>query len=207
MSIAHLLSAALTDRTEISNIKLAENIAKEKNIAAVKELVELLQNKKLQNSCIKTLYETGEREPKLLHPYFDVFIKLLQSKNNRLQWGAMTALDSLKEGNEKKLFNNLGLIIDVADNGTVITRDRMMRILTHLFSVLTKKEDLFALINEQLLKAPENQFPTYAEAVAPFVSINLKEQFISTLVIRLKEIESSTKKIRVEKIIKKLSKN
>src|SRR5262245_57511213 len=97
MSIVNKLASALDRRDEVPNQELAEAIVRKRDKAAVQELVENLtnKNKNIQSDCIKVLYEIGEREPALIAEHHDAFGKLLDSSNNRLAWGAMTALDTI----------------------------------------------------------------------------------------------------------------
>ena len=93
MNILNQLSSSLGRRDEVPNQQLAQKIVDSNDVKAVEELVNLLQNSKqaIQNDCIKVLYEIGERNPKMISGYCEDFIALLQSKNNRMVWGAMTA--------------------------------------------------------------------------------------------------------------------
>lgn len=194
------------DRTENSNKILAIKIVASNNKEAVKELIELLDNKQLQNDAIKTLYEIGSKNSILITDYFDDFRKLWYSKNNRLQWGGVCCIYCLVKGNEKKIFNYLPELIDVADKGTVITRDYLMKIMTQLYINLSQKNDLYYLINGQILKAPENQMDTYAENFGLALKPRHKYLFLQTLQVRLKNIETVTKLNRIKLLIKKISK-
>src|SRR5262245_25358835 len=97
MSVLEELASALGRRDEVPNQELAAAIVRAKNKAAVAELVENLgnKNKAIQSDCIKVLYEVGEREPKLIAAHAAAFGELLASKQQRLVWGAMTALDAI----------------------------------------------------------------------------------------------------------------
>ena len=63
MSIINKLSTSLNRRDELPNIKLAKEIADKNDKNAAKELIETLQNKSLQNDCIKVIYEIGKGNP------------------------------------------------------------------------------------------------------------------------------------------------
>ena len=95
------LAYSLGRNDEEPNIDLAKKLVKSKNKKGIKEIVNVLSNSKEQiaNDCIKVLYEIGELEPKLISEYAGDFIQLLQSKNNRLVWGAMTALSKIVSHN------------------------------------------------------------------------------------------------------------
>lgn len=208
MSIINQLASSLGRRDEIPNIELAKQIADDKNNKAIKELVENLNHKSkdIQNDCIKVIYEIGALNPKLISGYYADLALLLDSKNNRLQWGGMTALNTIVLEKPEVIFENLPKLVDVAEKGTVITKDNLMSILIKLCSVSKYSDDAFSLFNEQLMKSPTNQLPMYAENAMPIINDKNKTQFIKTLSSRLGDIEKDTKKARVEKVIKKLNK-
>ncbi len=207
MSVLTKLASSLGRRDEVPNQELAIQIVAANDIAAIKELVENLNNKNkdIHNDCIKVLYETGERKPELISAYAKNFIALLDSKNNRLQWGAMTALSSIAGENPKAIYPALAKIVAVADAGTVITKDHCVKALIKLCGVKQYAADAFTLLLEQILNSPPNQMPTYAEGAMPFVNDNNRAAFIKTLSSRLGDIESDTKRKRVEKVLAKIS--
>lgn len=204
MSIIDKLASSLNRRDEVPNQELARDIVISKDKKAVKELVENLSNKKaIQNDCIKVLYEIGEREPKLIADYINEFVSYLNSKNNRLQWGAMTALGAITNERPKEIYANLTTIVSAADKGSVITKDNAVNILIKLCSIGDYSDSAFALLIEQLLKSHTNQLPMYAERAMPVINENNKRLFIKTLNSRLDDIEKDTKRKRVEKVIRK----
>lgn len=204
MSIIEKLASSLNRRDEITNQELAKEIVLSKNKKAVKELVENLSNKKaIQNDCIKVLYEIGEQEPKLIAGYINEFVQQLHSKNNRLQWGAMTALGTITNERSKEIYAILPTILDAADKGSVITKDHAVNVLIKLCTTKSHSDSAFTLLIEQLLKSPTNQLPMYAERAIPVVNEKNKTLFVNTLASRLDDIEKETKRKRVEKVIKK----
>ncbi|WPU94101.1 hypothetical protein SNE25_01000 [Mucilaginibacter sabulilitoris] len=208
MSVINQLASALGRRDEIPNQELAKKIAETNDETAVQELVENLQHKSkdIQNDCIKVLYEIGELKPGLISAYSKTFTALLDHKNNRLQWGAMTALYTIISENPKAIYEELPRIVMAADNGSVITKDYAIRILISVCAFKTYANDAFILLNEQLLNSPTNQLPMYAELATPMINDDNKGVFVKTLISRLDDIEKDTKRKRVEKVIKKFSK-
>jgi len=206
MSVLNKIASSLNRRDEVPNQELAHEIVDENNKQAVKELVENLNNKSkdIQDDCIKVLYEIGERKPALVADYAKDFIALLDNKNNRLQWGGMTALATIVLENPKVIYTALPKIVAAADNGTVITKDHCVNILVKLCSVKQYADDAFALLMEQILNSPTNQMPTYAEKAMPFVNDKNKAVFLKTLLSRVNDIESETKRKRLEKVMKKV---
>lgn len=207
MSVIPKLASSLGRRDEVPNQELAKEIADKNDKAAVKELVENLKSKSrdIQSDCIKVLYETGELNPELIAGYAEEFVALLDHKNNRLQWGAMSAIDSITTQNPRVVYGSLSKIIKASDKGSVITKDHAVNILIKLCAGKLYADEAFSLLIEQLLSCPTNQLPMYAERAVTIVSEKNKGIFTHTLTSRLGEIEKDTKRMRVEKVIKKLN--
>ncbi len=208
MSVLQSLASALGHRDEIPNQELAAAIAANGNEAAIAELLSGLsgKDKGIRSDCIKVLYEIGERRPALIAPHAGVFVSLLDDKNNRLVWGAMTALDAIAAIDPHGIYRFLPEILDAAGKGSVITRDHAVGILIKLCAAGDYADDCFALLAEQLAKCPTNQLPMYAENALPVVKPGNKALFVKVLTDRLPEIEKESKRTRVEKVIRKAAK-
>jgi hypothetical protein len=207
MSVIERLACSLNRRDEVPNQELAKSIVAANDVKGIKELIENLHNKdkNIQSDCIKVLYETGERKPSLISGYVKEFIRLLDDKNNRLQWGAMAALDQITGEKPEAIYAQLGIIIAAAEKGSVITKDHAVNILIKLASQKKYADEAITFLMEQLLNAPTNQLPKYAEDAIPVIRDKYSKSFIKILSGRLAEIEKDTKRKRVEKVIKKLS--
>jgi HEAT repeat protein len=208
VSVIDKLACSLGRRDEVPNQELAKALAKKPDAKAVKELAENLhsRNKGIRQNCIKVLYELGEADPGQIAPFYKEFVALLDDKNNRMQWGAMTALSNLAHQKPKELLTSIGKIIGVANKGGVITRDHCVKILMAIGSDKKYTDKIFPLLREQLLLCPTNQLPSYAEQALPLINEKNKALFIKTLSSRLDEIEKESKRKRVEKVISKLNK-
>lgn len=202
------LASALGRRDEQPNITFAERIVTQNDTKAIQTLVTNLQhkNKDIRSDCIKVLYEAGARQPKLIAPYHQEFLALMNHKDNRLQWGAMIALDYLTPLKPKELFQALPAILDAARQGSVITRDHVVNILIQLAAQPDYREGLTPLIFEQLLLAPANQFPMYLEKSAPLVDAKTAADLIRLINSRLNDLEKDSQKKRVDKVIKYINK-
>ena len=53
----------------------------------------------------------------------NVFVKLLKSRNNRLVWGGMTALSTIAGLKAKEIFEQIDVIKQAIEDGSVITAD------------------------------------------------------------------------------------
>ena len=114
MSVINKLASSLNRRDEVPNKELAKQISNKNDTNAVKELIDNLssKNRDIQNDCIKVLYEIGELKPVMIAGYAKEFVALLDNKNNRLQWGAMTALHTITSEKPEKIkptFSNMSL--------------------------------------------------------------------------------------------------
>jgi len=208
MSVLHQLATALGRRDEVPNQELARRIVRERDAAAVQELVENLwhQNKAIPSDCIKVLYEIGAANPDLIAKYYKEFGKLLESKNNRLVWGAMMALDTIVLKQPKGVHRLLSKILKTADSsGSVIARDHAVGILAKLATLKPYRRDSIALLIEQLMSCPNNQFAMYVEMSAPVIDAENKERFRQLIEKRSAELERESAKKRVAKVLKKLT--
>lgn len=107
--------------------------------------------------------------------------------------------------NPEAIYGALAKIADIANKGSVITRDHGVHILIKLCSVKPYADHAFALLIQQLESCPTNQLPMYAEKAISIINAQNKVLFIETLSSRLGDIEKDTKRKRVEKVIKKWS--
>ena len=174
---------------------------------AVAELVENLSNKdrNIASDCIKVLYEIGERNPKLIMKYAGEFGALLDSKNNRMVWGGMTALDAIAQESPRSVHDLLQKIVAAAEKGSVITRDHTVGVLVKLASFNEYKSEALRLLLGQLEKCPDNQFPMYLEMSEPVFQDPAREDLSRVLRARLKGLQKESQRKRVEKIAKRLT--
>ena len=206
MGVIDKLATSLNRRDETANQELAQSIADHADRLAVKELVDNLtnRNKNIQSDCIKVLYEIGERKPALISKYAKDFLALLESKNNRLVWGAMTALDTITLEDPETIRSGLPAIVRSTNSGSIIARDHAVSILTKMITIRKYEKTAFKLLIEQLKTCPTNQLPMYAENAMRIVNDDNRKTFVNTLSSRTRSIETLSKRRRVEHVIKKL---
>jgi len=116
------------------NIELAVDIARRGDAAAVAELVGGMSGKDaaIASDCVKALYETGYREPRLLAGHAPAFVTALRSRNNRLVWGGMIALGTLAPVSPDEVYAGIDVILRSFERGSVITVDAGVRVLAGL---------------------------------------------------------------------------
>jgi Vesicle coat complex COPI, gamma subunit len=208
MSIIDKLATATGNRNEEPNIVLAKEIAASNNAEAVQELVSLFthKNKQIQSDSIKTLYELAALKPEMVAPYHKEITALLSSKNNRLVWGAMTALDAIASTVPEEIYKRLDEILDVADKRSVITKDHAIGILVKLAGVKKYTNGCIAKLLHILTHSAGNQFAMYSENIAPVIPQQDKTVFMEILQNRIPLLEKESQQKRVQKLLKKLAK-
>jgi hypothetical protein len=205
MNAIDLLATTLNRRDDQPNQDLADSIIQNKRTDWVEELIVLLHHKdtNIQSDSIKVLYEIGERgAAEMIAPYCKEFGEILTSKNNRLIWGAMTALYTVASVNPEGVFELLPAIMPAIDKGSVITIDHGVGILAKLSAISGYTEITFPLLMEQLRKCPSKQLPMYAEKSLCAVHPENRKEFIDLLLSRLPEMDKESQKTRIKKVIK-----
>jgi hypothetical protein len=208
MTVIDLLATNLNKRDDRANQALALEIIKGSHSDWIKELVDNLNNKdkNIQSDYIKVLYEIGENgAPQLIAPYLNEFGNILNSKNNRLIWGAMIAIDMIVSINPEGVYNLLPLIQKTIEKGSVITFDHGVGILAKLSAYQGFAKKAVPLLIDQLIKCPIKQLPMYAEKSLMAVNLANKKQFAEIFELRLPETDKESQKKRLEKIIKTLN--
>lgn len=207
MKAIDLLATSLNRGDDKPNQELADGIIQSNRTDWVQELVENLSNrdKNIQSDCIKVLYEIGERgAASMIAPYYKTFGDLLESKNNRLIWGAMYALDSIASVNPSGINSILPAICKAIDKGSVITIDGGISILAKLAAVKDYTETAFPLLLEQLKRCPAKQLPMYAEKSVKAIHASNKSKFVDLLRERYSEMDKDSQKKRLDKVMKSI---
>ena len=206
MRAADLLASALERNDERPNVALAETLTAAPDEAAVAELAALLVkgDTAQRHDAIKVLYELGERDPNQIAPHFDTFIALLATRDNRMRWGTMSALAALAPIRQTALFAHLDAILDAADAGSVISKDKAMKLLADLNAVPALNPKVTPVILERLKVSAVNQVPMYAEFAAPTIADKDKPAFAKIVSDWHEKIPMPAKKKRLEKVLRTL---
>lgn len=205
-SIAGRLAGAMDRRDEGPNEELAAELAATGDQQAIAELVDLVRSGKerQRNDAIKVLCEIGARKPELIGAYCPVFLEALKSKANRQVWGAMTALDSVAEIRADEIAAELPKVIEAADRGSVIAKDRCTSLLVKLARA-GYAEKAVPILVQRLKDAAPNQFPTYAEETASVITPEQKPGFLAIVRGRLDDMMQKSKRDRLEKLLRKFN--
>lgn len=200
------LAYSLGRNDEEPNIALALELIKTKNVKGIIEIVEGLYNQieQIANDCIKVLYEIGEREPILIAGHVNVFINLLKSRNNRLIWGAMTALSKIAPIKPKEIFENIDIVIKAYEKGSVITVDNSISVFAELVKAGPEFENkILPIIIKHLETCRSKEIGQHSERAFICITKNNADIFKKVLLKRRDSLIDSQKK-RVDKLLKKI---
>jgi hypothetical protein len=206
MSVLNRIAFFQNRRDEVPNQQLAKELAETEDKAGIKEIAQNLQhkNKNVQSDCLKVLYEIGYLKPDLIADYAPDFLALLQSKNNRMVWGAMIALATIADKKPKEIYAKLDDVKTAMDNGTLITVVWGTKALAKVAAAdKTYKQKIFPLLTAQLKKCIPRDVPMHAESILPAIDAENKQEFLNILEARKPEMPAS-QLARLKKVTKNL---
>ncbi len=204
MTVLNRIAFFQNRRDEVPNQELARDLAARKDRAGIREIAENLWNKdrNIQADCIKVLYEVGYIEPKLIAGCADDFFKLLKSTNNRLVWGAMTALAEVAKADAAAVFKNVDAVKKAKESGSVITVDSSISALAITASADPKyNKAIFPYLLQHLSSCRPKEVPQHCEKTFPAVNAGNKDEFIKVLEKRMEDL-SGGGLARVKKVVK-----
>jgi hypothetical protein len=204
MSIAEKLASANERNDEALNIALAQELAEmQDNSQEVLELFGIANHgsKTQRHDAIKVLYELAALKPFAFLDKVEFAIDLINSKDNRMVWGAATLIAALAPRFQHEVIENLDLISEKCMNASIIAKDRLLDI---LLAVVAKHPDAWATIFSLLDQTAPNQLPAYAEKIAPHMIDEHKSTFIDRLEKDLSDNTTEAKRKRIEKVLKGL---
>ena len=201
-----LLASALKRNDEAPNIALAENLIESQNENGIAEIVSgLSMDKATANDCMKVLYEIGERAPKLILPYVEVFLDQLKSKNNRLVWGAMTALAQIAELCPQKVFAGFDDVYAAFETGSVITVDQCISVFANLCRAnQTFEQRILPVLIDHFANCRAKEIPQHFERAAICITNDTAAQFESVIQERYDEM-TAAQQARVRKVLKRIA--
>jgi hypothetical protein len=206
MTVLNKLASQQDRNDEVPNIELAQELAQHENIAGIEEIIENLSNKdkKIQHDCIKVAYEIGEIKPELISKYVMTFINLLNSRNNRLVWGGMSALATIAEVSSDTIMDHLETVFSAVKSGSVITVDKGIITLAKLAAVNKQNNvRIFPFLLQHLETCRPKEIPQHSESTLTAVTDGNKAEFLKVLKHRDQYLTAPQLK-RVKKIYKVL---
>jgi len=115
----------------------------------------------------------------------------------------MTALDTLATIEPETLGRRLPEILEAAERGSVIAKDKAVFILCKL--VIGGQKPALPALFAMLQTATINQLPSYAEAAAGAATSADRPALAAIIAARLPDISQPAKRTRLEKVIRKLA--
>lgn len=196
-------------RNETPNRELAKELCEANNIQGIKEISEYLfdKNKSIASDCLAVMYEIGYQKPELIADYLEIFLELLQSKNNRMVWGAMIAIANISTIKAKEIYKKIDLIIETAKKGTLITEVWGIKVMAGVSLADEKyKEKLFPLLSAYLERARPVDFSARLEVVLPVLSTRHDIKEITKIAQKKKDELSDSQTKKMMTIINKYNK-
>ena len=203
MMVLNQLANALGRRDEVPNQELAHKLAAENDVEGIQEIVDNLGNQdlRIQNDCLKVLYEIGFIEPKLVAPYANEFLKLLGSLNNRQVWGGMIGLSTIAALRADALFPNVKTIMQAMAKGSVITVDAGVLTLAEIAAQDPNyNQSILPFLLDHLRNCRPKDLPQHSGKTFAAITSQDKSVFIQILETRLPELSARQAK-RVRKVI------
>ena len=203
MTVLQSIAFYQNRRDEAPNQELAHRLFESQDRQGIQEIAEGLwhHDPNVQSDCLKVLYEIGYLQPVLVAEYTADFMELLQSRNNHLVWGAMTALSTVAALQADELFPHTVEIQKAMDSGSVITRDNGVKVLAAIAA--TKVEyrlAIFPYLLSHLQTCRPKDVPQHAESILPAVDASNRDVYIQVLENRKQDL-NVTQAARVNKVI------
>ena len=208
MSILERLASSLGRADEQPNVELAAELAARADKAAISELAKALTAgpKPIRHDAIKALYEIGALRPDLIVAHAGAFLELAKGKDNRLIWGALSALDAVAVAAPDVVAANLPAILDAADRSSVIAKDKAVSMLARLAAQPKPSRVAWDRLIAILRTAADNQTPMYAEMALSSAEANDPAELAEVVKFRLSSMDQPAKKARLEKVLRRLEK-
>jgi hypothetical protein len=209
MSILDRLACAMGRRDEEPNVALARALAGSGAAEDVAALADALATapRSVRHDAIKALYELGALRPEMIHPHADAFLAAMNGSDNRLVWGALAALDTLAAHDPALIAAHLPAILDAAERGSVIAKDKAVSMLATLAALPGPAAPVaWAALLATLRGAAVNQIAMYAEATLRAAPMNDPAALAAVVRARLESIATPARRARLEKVLRRLAK-
>jgi hypothetical protein len=206
MSIIDRLASSLGRPDEVPNQILAREISESDDADAVQELVRNIfhPDRGIQGDCIKVLYEIGLLKPEMIADEVDGFIDALNSKNNRVVWGAMTALGEIAHLKADEIWRYIDDITRTIENGSVITQDWGIRVVAKVAAGAPDREAyLMPFLLRFLEHCDKKDMSRHAESLLVMMTPDNRDDFVALLEKRTPGL-SPAQTTRVTRLIRKI---
>lgn len=198
------IASRLGRRDEGPNIALAHDLTERGDAAGVAEIAAHLwaRDPATRSDCIKVLYEVGERNPELIAPHAEAFVRLLSDKQTRMVWGGMSALAAIAPVAGDALFPHVGEIRAAMARGSVIALDAGVKTLARIATGSSERTAaLLPVLVAHLASCRAKEIPQHAESSLVAVTPENRAAFLAVLERRLPEL-TPAQAARVRRVLK-----
>ncbi len=206
MSVLDKIAFYQNRRDEVPNQQLAKELAQTENKKGIAEIAANLhhKNRNVQSDCLKVLYEIGYLKPDLIADYAAEFLQLLESKNNRMVWGAMIALATIADKKPKEIYAKIDAVTAAFNKGTLITQVWGTKALAKVAAANpTYKQKILPHLLAQLKRSLPRDIPLHIESILPAIDAENKPEILK--IIETKKPEMTPAQLaRLKKVMKKL---
>ncbi|PLP56931.1 hypothetical protein CYK37_22025 [Mesorhizobium loti] len=198
------LASALGRGDEKPNQELAADLAAGGSADEIAVLAHALATatKPIRHDAIKVLYEIGALRPELIAPHVAAFLAALKSRDNRIVWGTLTALDTLATTVPDVITTHLPDILDSADRGSVIAKDKAVSMLATL--AVNGNSFAWQRLLAILRTSADNQTPMYAEQALRAAPVQDASILAEVVRMRADAIPQPAKRARLDKVLRRL---
>lgn len=193
-------------RNEVPNQELARDLARSEDEEGIQEIAQNLKNKNnnVRSDCLKVLYEIGYMKPKLIQDFVDDFLSLLNSRENRMVWGAFIALATIASFRPHEIWKQIDKVITKFEQGSVITVVWGIRLFSSLAAAdKVYSAKLFPIMINTLETCIPRDVPTHIESMLPAINAGNKDLILALLKSRQEEF-SPSQLTRCKKVIKSI---
>jgi hypothetical protein len=204
------IASSLGRSDDEPNVALAELLVKRKDAEGIREIAAEItggvgeEDRAVASDCIKVLYEVGYRDPELILPHTELFLKCLKSRNGRLVWGACIALAQIADRAAGLLYDNLDAVMRAYETGGVIAVDNCVSIFAGIAKADARYEKkVFPIILGHLKSCRPKEVAQHAERASSCVNAKNAPIFKAVLMGRYESLPEPQKK-RVDKLLRNI---
>jgi hypothetical protein len=189
---------------DLVNVAFARELAITKDKDGIHEVANELWNKDLAvaNACIRVINEIAAINPSLIADHADDFLKLIQSNNKDMVWGAMIALAAIAPLKADVIYEQITAVQSAMLNGSVNVAHHGVKVLSQVAaSSKTRNAKVFPLLLNHLATCWARAVPQHSKNTLIAVNTGNQEEFVNILKRRLPEL-SASQAARVRLVIK-----
>jgi hypothetical protein len=204
MSVLSGLSSQQGRKDQEPNKTLARELVEKRDTAGIREIAANLWHgdRQIRIDCLAVLEQVGLLAPELIEEHVSDFLQLAFSGDNRLVWAAMINLALVADRRPREVFVHHEVLIQVMENGSVITRDNGIKALAKAASASAEyNQALLPFLMKQLQSCTSKSLPQYAESIRVALMPQNQAQYLAILNERFDTLSAAQQR-RVRKLLK-----